>query len=104
MPGAKTKDRTAKAAKHPRTGKASGHIKRLIRGVSQAFSHHRTSTAQMSEELRTAVSRFVRDEYLPTWLRTPNPMLEGRTPAELLKLGREDLILKAIKTARHGEP
>jgi len=57
----------------------------------------------MSPELRDAVSRFVREELLEDWLRLPNKMLGGKSPAELLRKGQEKLIFEAIDQARRGE-
>lgn len=59
---------------------------------------------EMSKDLRQAISRFVRDENFTEWLQKPNVLMKNRTPADLLKCNREDLIWSAIGVARKCEP
>jgi len=75
--------------------------KRVFSAMGRALSYSRVP--EMSPELRDAVSRFVREELLEDWLRLPNKMLGGKSPAELLRKGQEKLIFEAIDQARRGE-
>jgi len=78
-----------------------GALKRLFSIMGKALT--KTRLPEMSPELRTAVSRVVRDEHFEEWLRLPNKLLNGKSPAELLKQSQEDLIWKAIDQVKHGE-
>lgn len=58
---------------------------------------------EMSPDLRKAVSRIIRDDLYEVWLQSPNRLLDGKTPAELLRQGNESRIREALDLAEHGE-
>jgi hypothetical protein len=61
------------------------------------------SEVLMSPELHKAVARQIKDEFIPQWLNTPNPMLDESTPAEILARGEDHLIWQAIDRVRLGD-
>ena len=64
---------------------------------------HKKSTPALPPALRTAIKRFVREEYLGAWLSAPTELLGGKTPNELLASGQEERIWKALNLAQKGE-
>lgn len=60
-------------------------------------------TPAIPADLREAILRFVREEYLTVWLRTPNKLLGGDKPEDVLNSGEESRIWKALKLAQAGE-
>ena len=58
----------------------------------------------MSPELIAAVATIVNETSIPSWLETPNSLLGGRTPSDVLADGQECLIWDALKMARSGDP
>jgi hypothetical protein len=61
------------------------------------------SEVLLSPDLHKAVARQIKNEFIPQWLNTPNPMLDESTPAEVLARGEDHLIWQAIDRVRLGE-
>jgi hypothetical protein len=61
------------------------------------------SEVLMPADLHKAVARQIKDEFIPQWLNTPNPMLDECTPAEVLARGEDHLIWQAIDRVRLGD-
>ncbi len=59
---------------------------------------------EVTEVLRLldALSEFVPDEELGTWLETPNPGFDRRKPIKVIEAGETDLLWEMIHQTRHG--
>jgi uncharacterized protein (DUF2384 family) len=46
---------------------------------------------------------FGAEEKISAWWSTPNPLLGGMSPSDMVETGREEKLLKCIKNWRNGE-
>lgn len=56
------------------------------------------------ERLRGALCTIMRDEFIGTWLDTPNPAFEGLKPVEVIERGEIDRIWRMVYEVGSGEP
>ena len=67
--------------------------------ITRAYERHVTSIDER-------VFAFFKDERKTrAWLRTPNPMLGGVSPRDMVRMGRYDRLLRFVKQAiEEGRP
>jgi hypothetical protein len=56
------------------------------------------------DRLRASLSGIVREEFIGTWLDTPNPAFEGLKPVEVIERGEIDRIWRMIYEVGSGQP
>jgi DNA-binding transcriptional regulator YiaG len=56
------------------------------------------------ERLRVALSGIMREEFIGTWLDTPNPAFEGLKPVEVIERGEIDRIWRMVYEVGSGQP
>lgn len=55
-----------------------------------------------ADAIRTLEAEWYTDAELATWLSSPQPLIEGKTPIELLAEGRKAELLNAIRALDEG--
>ena len=56
------------------------------------------------ERLRAALCGIMREEFIGTWLDTPNPAFEGLKPVEVIERGQVDRIWRMVYEVGTGQP
>jgi len=82
----------------------TGYSPRAIADWENAEPLSRPSLLKMREieRLRAALCGILREEFIGTWLDTPNPAFEGLRPVEVIERGEVDRIWRMVYEVGSG--
>lgn len=56
------------------------------------------------DEFREMLSEVIKEEFIESWLTTPNEQFDGLKPIEFVKLGNDERIHEMIYFLKSGTP